>query len=86
MSSAVDPADRRGAKRHRAIQKGQIIFSGSNCAQPCAILDFSETGARLRPLDSFICPDRFQLRDNKSTLHECSVVWRHGTSVGVRFS
>jgi hypothetical protein len=85
MSSASDAADRRGAKRTRAIQKGTIIFDGGNCVQPCAILDISETGARLRPLDSVICPDRFQLRDHKSKLHECTVVWRHGTGMGVKF-
>ncbi|MEX0921573.1 MAG: PilZ domain-containing protein [Rhodovibrionaceae bacterium] len=85
MSSNVEASDRRSARRLRGIHKGLIIFSGSNCTQPCAILDISETGARLRPLDSFTCPDRFQLRDNKSAIRECTVVWRQGSSVGVRF-
>lgn len=85
MSSDVEVSDRRRAKRLRGIHKGLIIFGGSNCSQPCAILDISETGARLRPLDSFTCPDRFQLRDSKSAIRECTVVWRHGASVGVRF-
>lgn len=85
MSSEAEIADRRSAKRKRAIQKGMIIFKNDNCDQPCAILDFSETGARLRPLDQVTVPDRFKLRDHKGDLRSCSVQWRHGSAMGVKF-
>lgn len=85
MPFGSDPADRRAAKRFRAIQKGLIIFGDSYCDQPCAILDLSATGARLRPLDSVTVPDHFKLRDHKSTIRECAVMWRHGTTMGVKF-
>lgn len=81
-----DVADRRGAKRQRGIRKGTILFDGGNGTQPCAILDVSATGARLRPLASMLCPDRFQLRDHRSILRDCLVVWRQGTTLGVRFA
>ena len=80
-----DPAERRSAKRHRTIQKGLITFKDSHCDQPCAILDMSETGAKLRPLDAVIVPERFQLRDHKSKIHECAVKWRQGSTMGVKF-
>jgi hypothetical protein len=85
MSMISDAADRRNARRFRAIQKGLIIFGGSRCDQPCAILDISATGARVRPLDSATVPDRFQLRDHKSSLRDCAVMWRHGATMGVKF-
>lgn len=85
MFESPDHADRRNARRFRAIQKGLIIFSGSRCDQPCAILDVSATGARLRPLDSVTVPDSFQLRDYKSATRNCVVVWRNGPTVGVKF-
>lgn len=85
MSSSSDSSDRRAAKRTRAIQKGLIIFKAGNCTQPCAILDISETGARLRPLDSVTVPERFQLRDHKSKIRECAVMWRQGATMGVEF-
>lgn len=85
MLFSSDPADRRNDKRYRAIQKGLIVFAGANCDQPCAILDISAGGARLRPLDSATVPDRFQLRDHKSTMRDCAVIWRHGSTLGVKF-
>ena len=85
MSSNPDSADRRNARRFRAIQKGLIVFQDGRCDQTCAILDISANGARLRPLDSVQLPDRFQLRDNKSGLRDCVVVWRDGTTMGVKF-
>lgn len=83
--SDPDPADRRGAERKRAIQKGTIVFDQGALTQPCAVLDVSATGARLRPQNIAACPDRFQLRDHKSTVRDCVVVWREGSMLGVKF-
>lgn len=84
-AKAADLSDRRSARRSRALQRGLIIFKNANCDQPCVILDVSENGARLKPLDSVIVPQEFTLRDHKSNLHDCSVAWRQGTVIGVKF-
>lgn len=51
----------------------------------CQILDISETGALLVPLDGLLCPQEFVLRPDFDQPRPCAVVWRKGTRLGVRF-
>ena len=54
--------DRRASQRRRLIRKGKIVFRHGNCIMSCEILDISEGGARLRPLDTAYLPEEFILR------------------------
>jgi hypothetical protein len=50
----------------------------------CQILDLSETGALLRPLELALCPNKFVLKPRFDPSLECEVVWRKGEVLGVR--
>jgi hypothetical protein len=85
LETARDAKDRRAAPRIRMLQKGNILYLHSGSAVECIVLDRSETGARLRPIDVLSCPNRFRLRTMDSVVRLCEVVWRDGRKIGVRF-
>lgn len=78
-------AERRGSPRHRTLQRAQLTFRGGMCSMSAHILNVSETGALLRPLDMALCPNDFVLRPRFDPPHQCEVVWRKGEVLGVRF-
>lgn len=78
-------ADRRGAARKRTLQKGDISFLDSHASIECVILDISETGARLRPVDVKSCPEKFRLRGPDGRTRLCELIWRTSKQIGVRF-
>src|SRR5438309_838012 len=51
----------------------------------CQILDTSDTGARLMPVDIVGCPREFLLKLHDAEARPCEVVWRKGTQIGVRY-
>lgn len=51
----------------------------------CHILNVSETGAMLRPLEIALCPNKFVLRPRFDPVRDCEVVWRKDDVLGVRF-
>lgn len=78
-------ADRRGAPRRRTLRKGELFYLDSGAAVECVVLDISDSGARLRPVDMLSCPQRFRLRGPDGSLRHCEVVWRDDQDIGVRF-
>lgn len=78
-------ADRRDTRRKRTLQKGELFYLDSGAAVECVVLDVSDRGARLRPLDVLSCPPQFRLRCPDGTLRHCEVMWRDGPDIGVRF-
>jgi|HubBroStandDraft_6_1064221.scaffolds.fasta_scaffold224067_2 hypothetical protein len=77
--------DRRTARRHRALLGAQIIFRNGNCAIGGHILNLSDTGALVRPVDLVLCPEKFVLKPRFEAPHECEVMWRKGEMLGVRY-
>ncbi len=52
----------------------------------CKIIDISEDGARVAPLNGRPLPEKFMLQHEASrVLGEAHVVWRDGDIVGVKF-
>jgi hypothetical protein len=83
--STAPTDDRRRLQRRRSLLGAQIIFRNGNCAMSCQILDISETGALLRPLELALCPNKFVLRPRFDPPRQCEVVWRKGEVLGARF-
>jgi hypothetical protein len=78
-------AERRLLQRRRSLLGAQIIFRNGDCSMTCQVLDISETGALLRPLELALCPNKFVLRPRFDPPRECEVIWRKGEVLGVRF-
>jgi len=87
MDSTVDTSapERRHTSRRRVLKGALIVFQGGNCTMRCQILNISETGALLLPVDVFLCPKEFVLKPDVGQPRDCEVVWRKGTNLAVRF-
>ena len=77
--------DRRASQRRRLIRRGKIIFRNGSCTMSCVILDISEGGARIRPLDTAYLPEEFILELRDGEARRCELVWRDSEVIGVRF-
>src|ERR1700730_3302755 len=77
--------NRRRSQRRQVLKSAVIIFRGGHCAVGCHILDTSDTGARLRPKDITLCPAEFVLKPLVGPSRDCEVIWRKGTTLGVRY-
>ena len=66
--------------------EGLIEYSENAAPMPCAILNFSATGANLRAKELARVPNNFHLRlEHEGVSANCKVVWRSGTEIGVEF-
>jgi hypothetical protein len=75
--------ERRQSRRHRALKSGTIVCKYYDVK--CQILDFSDSGALLRPADVTQCPNQFSLKTSTAPSRACKVVWRGRTTIGVRY-
>lgn len=82
-----DAAERREHPRSKTLREGMIRFNNGWSVLPCTIYDVSKSGARLHLKDiSFHCPDEFELLSEATEkIRLCTVMWRHGHEVGVRW-
>jgi hypothetical protein len=78
-------SDRRGTSRRRAVQPASIVFNNGHSTMGCQILDTSEFGAKLKPADVYACPRQFVLTSKSYGTRQCVVLWRKGSTIGVRF-
>jgi hypothetical protein len=78
-------SDRRRAARRKVLKRGLIAFQSGRCTMGCQILEYSDTGAKVRPADIILCPSEFVLKPQVGPARDCEVVWRKGEIVGVRF-
>jgi hypothetical protein len=77
--------EKRRRRRMRTRRAAWIDAGGNAKPVRCVLWDFSEGGARIAPAQASKLPDVFTLILDKATAHRCSVVWRKGPLVGVRF-
>jgi PilZ domain len=81
-----------GVTKKREVRKslrqpGWITLEGGFAARQCVVQDMSSTGAKITIEDPNVLPAKLRLafaRDAR-TGRNCEVVWRSGSSVGVRF-
>lgn len=82
----LDETKRRDARR-RVLKAGVIAYSGRQVTLKCTIRDFCDSGARLLVEGSIAAPDTFELLcDLDGMTVDCTIVWRRGMEIGVRFS
>jgi hypothetical protein len=77
--------DRRRHSRRRALQSALIVFNNGHSTMSCQIVDTSELGAKLLPADVYACPRQFLLKPKIGGPRQCAVLWRKGSTIGVRF-
>jgi hypothetical protein len=80
-------ATKKREARKSLSQPGWITLDGGFAARPCVVQDMSSTGAKITIQDPNVLPARLRLafaRDAR-TGRNCEVVWRRGSSVGVKF-
>jgi hypothetical protein len=77
-------ADNRKHARHKLRSTIQIQMIDGSVASG-ALLDISESGARLEISASRILPDRFVVKLSKRLSRWARIMWRSGGDVGVKF-
>jgi len=82
----MDDQGKRKSTRKRVLRGGLIIFNDRRSTLSCMVRDVSDTGARLRVAKDAAVPDRFDLLIDTDGLEApCTIAWRKGEDVGVRF-
>ena len=78
----------RKSPRRQFHYNATIIVEGDEQPHPCAIVDVSNTGARLQLEDDGELPEHFLLLLTKGgeARRRCNLIWRDGLVVGVRFA
>ena len=58
----MNGSERRGGSRRRVLKKALIVFNDGHCSMGCQVLDTTDRGALLLPLDTLLCPKEFVLK------------------------
>jgi hypothetical protein len=77
--------EHRISPRRRVLKSGQIAFSDKAPKLDCTVRNVSETGACLQVSTTFGMPTSFGLLID-GVRHNCHVVWRTDTRLGVAFT
>ena len=73
--------------RKSVQQPGWITLDGGFAARSCVVQDLSSTGAKVTVDDANALPGKLRLAFSRDarTGRRCEVVWRRGTTVGIKF-
>jgi hypothetical protein len=82
---AQSDGERRRHRRQRVVKKAAIVFRGGLCSIGCYLLDLSEAGAQVMPVDMMSCPGEFLLKPSFGAERNCKVVWRTDGKMGLRY-
>ena len=81
------PAPKKREARKLLSRPAWITLDGGFAARQCMVQDISSAGARISVANAVSLPAKLRLafaRDAR-TGHKCQVVWRRGSSAGVKF-
>ena len=81
------PAPKKRESRKLLGQPAWITLDGGFAVRQCVVQDISSAGARISVDDAATLPAQLRLafaRDAR-TGHKCQVVWRRGSSAGLKF-
>jgi hypothetical protein len=80
-------AELRKKPRRQFHYNASILIEGAKLPCPCAIVDISETGARLQLESDCELPESFilMLTRGGEARRKCRVVWRNKLELGVEF-
>ena len=77
--------ERRNTPRYAVSKDARILFRNRSCQMKCAIVEISNSGARLQPSDTVLLPNEFELVMSPTQRVTCEVIHRTASEVGVRF-
>ena len=77
--------ERRATIRHRTLKGGKIAINDGFSVIDCTVRNLSETGVLLRVVSVVGIPDQFVLIISDNQKHNCTVVRRTATDIGVTF-
>ena len=78
-------ADRRRLPREKILKSGIVIYGRDRQTMDCMLINYSEDGAKIRPLDALALPQFFELQLGRSAVYFCEFLRRTGCDVAVRF-
>jgi hypothetical protein len=79
-------ADRRPKRRTRSLLSGIVTYDNGAKSFPCAIRNFSETGARITLPNGFAVPSRlFLIMVRDRIAHQAVVMWNNKREAGLKF-
>lgn len=81
----VSAADRRRLPREKILKSGIVIYGRDRRTMDCMLVNYSEDGAKIRPLDALALPQHFELHLGRSAVYFCEFLRRTGCDVAVRF-
>ena len=76
---------RRGQPREKMLGTGLMSWDDGRRSMNCVVLDWTQSGARIRPADMVGCPEQFTLITKSGHRVPCEVKWRQNLVMGVRF-
>ncbi len=77
--------EHRQTQRQRTLKGARIVFNDARSTIECTVRNLSAGGAQLRVALTVGIPDTFELRLSDGTRHQCTVAWRKGDELGVKF-
>ena len=77
--------ERRHKPRYAVSKNAKILFRDRSCQMKCAVVEISNSGARLKPHDAGLLPNEFELVLTPGQQVKCEAVHRTGSEIGVRF-
>lgn len=77
--------ERRNSPRYAVSKNAKILFRNRSCKMNCAVVEISNTGARLHPSDAGLLPNEFELVLAPNQQLKCEAVHRTAEEIGVRF-
>jgi hypothetical protein len=77
--------DKRQTPRRRTLKGARIVVNDGFSTFTCTVRNLSEIGALLRVESVVGIPDTFRLAMDDGASHDCEVVRRSATELGVRF-
>jgi len=80
-------AAKKREARKSLQQPGWISLEGGFAVRPCVVRDMSSSGAKITIDDPNTLPGKLRLAFSRDarTGRNCEVVWRRGTSAGIKF-
>jgi hypothetical protein len=69
----------------KVLRRAMIVFDDGFGTMPCAVLEISPAGARLRAQAPQVLPDEFELLMSTQESRHCEVVRRRSLHLAVRF-
>lgn len=78
-------AERRRLPREKILKSGVVVYGQGQETMDCMLINYSEEGAKIRPLDALALPSHFELRIGRNAVYFCEFLRRTGCDVAVRF-